>query len=783
MAGLQSNIDDARKAGYSDTEITQFLGQQKVGDVGGALKAGYSPSEILTHLGATPPPSGVIDSLREGVSGMVGGVGNTLRDYTGKGPVGDALINWGAKAAPKNFVEPRIVGEDGSINAGNIPAWIAERAPSMAAQIAAYRLLPGGLKFGGAAGLGTAMSAGNEANAAAANRTGDPNAAPNTADLTRGGLTAGAESAVGALPLSRFLPAAGPMAATGFKGVGNAISRLTGTAAAEGAAGAGQSVVGQVGQSVGTPGGVSVDPSKVADTAAGSALTGGVMASGRTTGDVLNATKYKQITPDLQPAATAFANRMVQNAGGENLNAGVVGGGAAQRAGADTFRKSQAAVKNELSSAVDDLRSRVSIPIDANNVLKAALNGQMPNENDYSTLSSAIQGDPQADNVINLVRQAHVADIVKETGHLGDNTFTGGVSSHVGAALTGHNLAKTALVGVGAAALEEGAGHLIAYSPEIMAMLAGGTALARLGDKLTGARSPAGRFVSNFADANTPTRITVPPAPQAPGAAAPGPTGPAIRQAPMPWGPPPAAPAEDFITQQQKRQMVMQATPALRTLAAQAGPNAMARQAMPMLRTLAAQSAQPAPASAPAAPAAPVEPATKMRGAVPADVLSNARAIVQGLKTTAKMQAQGTNVVPPQVTKVTKDGATLNTSTDAADGYQIPSSVYSKLMPLQAAQAILKDKLSGGETVKSKAGFITGATRNITTIRTKAAEIASSTPGVVPEVIAGQFEGVATQKEAIAHRNWLMQQLPQAAPALARAFSDEEIQKIWKRKG
>jgi hypothetical protein len=85
-----------------------------------------------------------------------------------------------------------------------------------------------------------------------------------------------------------------------------------------------------------------------------------------------------------------------------------------------------------------------------------------------------------------------------------------------------------------------------------------------------------------------------------------------------------------------------------------------------------------------------------------------------------------------------------------------------------------------------KAGFITGAKRNKTTIRAKAQEVADSITGplgVSPSVIAGQFEGVSNRREAITPSDWLMKQIPYAAAALARVFSDEEIQKIWKHKG
>jgi hypothetical protein len=44
------DVDGARKAGYSDAEIADFLGSQRKFDVGQARQAGYSDGEILSHL-------------------------------------------------------------------------------------------------------------------------------------------------------------------------------------------------------------------------------------------------------------------------------------------------------------------------------------------------------------------------------------------------------------------------------------------------------------------------------------------------------------------------------------------------------------------------------------------------------------------------------------------------------------------------------------------------------------------------------------------------------------
>lgn len=53
------DLEGARKAGYSDAEIADFLGADKKFDVPGARKAGYSDAEIIEHFGT---PTGILSS-------------------------------------------------------------------------------------------------------------------------------------------------------------------------------------------------------------------------------------------------------------------------------------------------------------------------------------------------------------------------------------------------------------------------------------------------------------------------------------------------------------------------------------------------------------------------------------------------------------------------------------------------------------------------------------------------------------------------------------------------
>lgn len=52
---MKFDVDGARKAGYSDSEIADYLGGQSGFDVTGARKAGYGDGEIVSFLTAPEP--------------------------------------------------------------------------------------------------------------------------------------------------------------------------------------------------------------------------------------------------------------------------------------------------------------------------------------------------------------------------------------------------------------------------------------------------------------------------------------------------------------------------------------------------------------------------------------------------------------------------------------------------------------------------------------------------------------------------------------------------------
>lgn len=91
---FRDQVNTARRAGYSDADIVQFLGQQDP-RFGQAIGAGYDPSEILSFL-APPPTAGETATRFAGVAGRAAGpaaLGTTAGATVGAvgGPVGAGI--------------------------------------------------------------------------------------------------------------------------------------------------------------------------------------------------------------------------------------------------------------------------------------------------------------------------------------------------------------------------------------------------------------------------------------------------------------------------------------------------------------------------------------------------------------------------------------------------------------------------------------------------------------------------------------------------------------------
>jgi hypothetical protein len=532
-----SAIAKAREAGYSDHEIAGFLSEKHPEQFKQASDAGYTPKEILDHLsGSSATPSGVVAGLKQGLSTAISGPNETAKVFAGASS--DNLDKAAKTIAPENYhpvTGDTFFGPGGVLqNPKNykwsqLPQAVAEAAPGLGVDIAAARLGARIHPYAGlAAGLGSfaLRKLGLTAEQAAETRTGQAGAEPSTEDKLRAAGTTALEAAPQALGVGRFIPGLGVSAAPA-KSIAGAAATLAKTAGAEAAAAGGSNVAGQVGMSVGTDKGLSVDPKEAALSAVTGGATGGLFGSSRLVRDVSDAKTYGKTinTPELENAARDFANRVQSTTGGADLEGNMFNRGSAQRAGLEGLNKAHDAVKNELDQAV----GRVSTPLstDAMNTLQAIKKGNNPTAAEWQHLETSLGQDPMAPAVMNLARQSHVATMVRDSGSVKDGKLVGGIATKVGEYLTPHAAGKAALASLAA---EHAGAHLIAYSPEILATLAGAYGAGRVLDSATGRASPAGRFVSRFADNSGSIRTNPPPAPPPqpqgnPGQPA-GPTGP-----------------------------------------------------------------------------------------------------------------------------------------------------------------------------------------------------------------------------------------------------------------
>jgi hypothetical protein len=771
-------------------------------------------------------PSGIVTSAQQGLSSLAGDTGKTLHDYLGPGYVGDALTQFSKATAPANFVQPNIV-DDSGFHPGNIPARLAQMAPGITAQILAARL-GGGIagKLGGGAGartagqilgaggVGTLESAGNEAQTAMNNQPGNtPGQAPNADALTRGAAVSGAANLGPAAALQRFLPtAASSKIIPGLAGALSAAKQFTVNAGANAVGGMTSDAAHQLGQSVGVPNAPAFSFPELADAGASSLAAGGALGAPRAAGDVLNSKAYSAASALPRSAMSAFANRMSDAADGRNLDAGFIRRADAQETGKDVFTKAQDGVHSELDAAVSNLAA--PLPAAASNIVKSVKSGGMPTGADYATLKTALGADPQAANVLNLVQQAHAADIVASTGSMNEGKFSGGLGAAIASKLTKENIFKTAGIAMASAAVEGGAGHLIAYSPEMLGGMAGLSALGRLSDSMTGVASPAGRAVRGFGDGGaTPVRLT-PNAPPPAAPAAPGTTGnplnaplggpgqpfgaappsvvPSVAQAPLPQAKAAAllnplalpssmtAPVSNIVKGWMNTQKMKAAALGTQDAASEINKSPLIDQLVGGAQNI------PSP-----------QMAKEIRTAI-----GSAKALKQiqsdpeaeAIQATADKAAAKSAAVPtkapvasvapvptPNVTSVSKGNGKVNVGHDGPDEYAIPYSPHADKAPDVAARSFLADAKTAGVKINNENGFVTATTRNITNIRRASQDVAARTPGVSSSAISAQFEGAQTRAEAAAHRDWLAKTVPQAAGVLAHYFSDAEIAKIWKR--
>lgn len=119
MADLKNQVNDARRAGYSDEEIAQYLSERDP-RISNALKSGYSAKEVISYL--SPPPSTTEQAARmvgvvgkeAGPSAVATAVGTVLGGPAGAVagnllyPMSDALVQGYNTLVPERFKAPML---------------------------------------------------------------------------------------------------------------------------------------------------------------------------------------------------------------------------------------------------------------------------------------------------------------------------------------------------------------------------------------------------------------------------------------------------------------------------------------------------------------------------------------------------------------------------------------------------------------------------------------------------------------------------------------------------
>ena len=77
------NVAAALKAGYSETQIAEYLGQQNNFNATAAIEAGYSPEAVIAHLNKPIKEAGASfgDTAVAGLQSVVGTAKSTLQGF------------------------------------------------------------------------------------------------------------------------------------------------------------------------------------------------------------------------------------------------------------------------------------------------------------------------------------------------------------------------------------------------------------------------------------------------------------------------------------------------------------------------------------------------------------------------------------------------------------------------------------------------------------------------------------------------------------------------------
>lgn len=471
-ARIKRNVGKMLSSGAPEADIDAYVAAE--GATPEMLRGAASAPTTPTARSETDPNLQA-DALKQGMTSLVGGVGETSKQLTGNG---QALIDWAARNAPQGYTPAGNKLKEGELSA--LPRAAVEGAPGLAADIGAATVgskigkvfgskgrLLGGLAGGTLSYL--MRNAGDSAKetAAAQGNEGDPT----LAQKLRGYGTTAVESIPNTASL--LLPG-GRIAATGVKGAVDAAGRVATKAGVEAATEMSQEGIHQLG----TRGEIN-DPKAILAAGATGAATQGAFSTPKGIRDTVGAVRERGTDTS---AAAAVANRLSERSTPEEMSNTKTAGTAVSR------------VQSDVQRELGDMARNTEMSTEAANTLRAVQSGQHVSDADLAHIAHPA--------IAELAAQANILNRWQVDA---GGRVEGGVTGF------GKKLAKdrTFQLVAGAAggygALTS-APAIIASAPHAGAVLGAAYGGARALDYLTGKRSPVQAFTEKFADGTTATR-------------------------------------------------------------------------------------------------------------------------------------------------------------------------------------------------------------------------------------------------------------------------------------
>lgn len=520
---LNDEITALRKH-YNDDEILGFMvqaGKAPQEEIDN-LKQHYSAKEIVNLMS---PSKGYGDALKYGIGSAVEGTGKSIKqtgryfDSEGTDKFGQGVEEAGKFIKPENyrsgiqeFINPTPDEKGlGGYGWGGIPRAAVEAAPMLGAALLTKSPYA-------AAGLYGATGLGENVEARMANNNRDPSKdKATTGEFLAGGATTAGQAALGGLGVGKI---AGPITGSALQGA----KQFAKGVGIEAGVGAGQDVIGQLGNSVGTENGTQFDPSQTL----GNALTQGLTAAGlKAPALARNAATALELrnTDNSQNQATYAANLLKQvqenNPSLDIRNTKDTGTilEKAMALNAERINESMRKVKGLMEDAnlrdaateLEGLRQNA----DSLAIVKDAKrkNGPPIGDEAINNIEKMVGSTAEGQLLVSSLRaQSALKALAGQGRKVGDN-FIGGLASRIPMLEKVASSKLTHLLGLSGAA-----GTVLASSTPIVqgalasfianpipivgaaAIPAGIYGAARGIDALTGSRNPVNRFASRFAD-------------------------------------------------------------------------------------------------------------------------------------------------------------------------------------------------------------------------------------------------------------------------------------------